>query len=255
MGLTLLLNPPYSGNLHLKILEEAIKHGEKTISLEPNFYELYKTDYSNIRKPLSLTLLKRVEAEKIFKIELPIDLGIFEFSSSEEGNIDFQKLYTPEAYNIFSKLKYNKSFKDVNVEQYNGKGIFVPLKLMTSTWDKQKNNIIAKIGILQDGKTSSNIEYREALNRNKNRPVGGIYFNTVEEAENFISTCNTQFFQTWVYLMHTSSRYILGEYPWMGNEINPRTGLKGYQSEWTDEDFYKFFNLTEDEIKIIEEII
>jgi hypothetical protein len=40
---------------------------------------------------------------------------------------------------------------------------------------------------------------------------------------------------------------------WLGDAINPRTGLKGYEGEWTDEDLYKFFNITPDERKIIEE--
>ncbi len=34
---------------------------------------------------------------------------------------------------------------------------------------------------------------------------------------------------------------------------NPRTGKKGYESEWTNEDFYKYFGITEDEQKVIEE--
>ena len=41
--------------------------------------------------------------------------------------------------------------------------------------------------------------------------------------------------------------------PWLGDIVNPRTGKKGYESEWTDDDLYKLFNLTQDEIKIIED--
>ena len=39
----------------------------------------------------------------------------------------------------------------------------------------------------------------------------------------------------------------------MGDAINPRTGLKGYLSDWTDEDFYQYFNITSEEQKIIED--
>ena len=39
----------------------------------------------------------------------------------------------------------------------------------------------------------------------------------------------------------------------MGDYINPRTGLKGYEGEWTNEDFYQFFEITEEEQKYIEE--
>jgi hypothetical protein len=38
----------------------------------------------------------------------------------------------------------------------------------------------------------------------------------------------------------------------MGDCINPRTGLKGYESEWTDEDFYTYFNITKEEQELIE---
>ena len=41
--------------------------------------------------------------------------------------------------------------------------------------------------------------------------------------------------------------------PYMGDCVNPRTGLKGYLSEWTDDDFYKYFGITDDEKKIIED--
>ena len=41
--------------------------------------------------------------------------------------------------------------------------------------------------------------------------------------------------------------------PVMIEETNPRTGLKGYEGEWTNEDFYQFFGITEEEQKYIEE--
>ena len=42
---------------------------------------------------------------------------------------------------------------------------------------------------------------------------------------------------------------------WLGDAINPRTGLKGYTSEWTDEDLALYFNITPEEQKVIEETI
>ena len=35
--------------------------------------------------------------------------------------------------------------------------------------------------------------------------------------------------------------------PWMGDCINPRTGLKGYESAWTDDDFRAYFGITDSE--------
>ena len=41
------------------------------------------------------------------------------------------------------------------------------------------------------------------------------------------------------------------EVPFLGDAINPRTGLKGYKGEWTDDDFVRYFNITPDEYNII----
>ena len=52
------------------------------------------------------------------------------------------------------------------------------------------------------------------------------------------------------------AHYYCGKYfPWMGDAINPRTGKKGYESEWTDDDFVSYFNITPDEYNIINKYI
>ena len=43
--------------------------------------------------------------------------------------------------------------------------------------------------------------------------------------------------------------------PWLGDAINPRTGLKGYTGEWTDEDLVLYFGITPEEQKTIEKTI
>ena len=42
--------------------------------------------------------------------------------------------------------------------------------------------------------------------------------------------------------LHTNSRYILSEYTFMPTYMHP----------WTDDDLYKYFNLYDDEIAVIE---
>ena len=83
--------------------------------------------------------------------------------------------------------------------------------------------------------------------------VGYVMFDSDEEAENFRLFLMSKFirFINQYVKMNMSNR--LNCIPWLGDDINPRTGLKGYNSEWTDEDFYKFFNITPEEQKIIEE--
>ena len=40
--------------------------------------------------------------------------------------------------------------------------------------------------------------------------------------------------------------------PFLGDVINPRTSLKGYTSEWTDDDLALYFNITPEEQEEIE---
>ena len=50
------------------------------------------------------------------------------------------------------------------------------------------------------------------------------------------------------------AHYYYGKYfPWLGDAINPRTGKKGYEGEWTNEDLYKLFEISSEEQKVIEE--
>lgn len=78
-------------------------------------------------------------------------------------------------------------------------------------------------------------------------------FNEIHQAENFINASRTWFFKYLMEVHKAGTHYRFGKYfPWMGECINPRTGLKGYESEWTNEDFYTYFNITKEEQEIIE---
>ena len=78
-------------------------------------------------------------------------------------------------------------------------------------------------------------------------------FDSDEEAENFRLFLMSKFirFINQYIKMNMSNRPNC--IPWLGDAINPRTGLKGYQGEWTDTDLYQFFNITSEEQKVIEE--
>lgn len=238
----IIMNPPYCRNLYLKILNEAIKHSDDIVNLSPNFYEDYKK-LSKVPIASDIEIINREDASTLFNgIQLPFNLSVQHYMNGIEDKHLITK-FTPKLYNIFKKLNLTSTFKDKFVSNYDGKGIFVPLKLMTATWDKNKNFIVDKIGILNGGNTLDGVYYKDARNKNKDRPCGGIYFNTMNEASNFIDYTKTKFFTTWVKVFHTNSRYILSEYPFMPT----------YSHSWNDNDLYTHFELTPDEIKLIEE--
>lgn len=240
----IIMNPPYDKSLHLKILQEAMKHSDDVVNLSPNFYEDYKK-LEDVPVATDIEVIPREEASILFGgIQLAFNLSIQYYVKGQEDKTLLTR-YIPEDYKVFSKVKFEKSFKDVFTPDYDGKGIFVPLKLMTATWDKNKDHIVDKLGILVDGKTLDGTYYKDARNRNKDRPCGGIKFDTLEEAKAFVDYTESPFFIRWVKAFHTNSRYILSEYPFMPTYTHP----------WTDEMLYEYFGLTEDEVKEIEQEI
>lgn len=230
------MNPPYDNNLHLKFLSKTTEIADNVVSIQPADW-LFKTKYDNLKNHISdIELMSGNEFRKIFNIQSNKG-GIFLLNKIGGFDIDSLRPLFP-----LNKIieNTNKTFKDVNVLNYNEKGIFVPLKLMTSDWDKNKDYIVDKLGILNDGKTLDGTYYKDKRNKNKNRPCGGIYFNTLKEAQNFIDYTKTDFFVKLVNFTHLSSRYILKTYPFLD-----------FTKKWTNDDLYEYFNLTSDEIKQI----
>lgn len=189
----IIMNPPYDKNLHLKILREAMKHSDDIVNLSPNFYEDYKK-LDGVPVASDIEVIPRDEASILFGgIQLAFNLSIQHYIKGQEDKTLLIR-FMSEDYKKFSKVKFGKSFKDVFTSDYDGKGVFVPLKLMTATWDKNKDHIVDKIGILVDGKTLDGTYYKDARNRNKDRPCGGIKFDTLEEAKAFVEYTETSFF-------------------------------------------------------------
>ena len=108
---------------------------------------------------------------------------------------------------------------------------------MTSFWDNNKNFILDKLGVLSNGKTLNGNFYKDERRRNKNRPCGGIYQKTFNEAKNLADSFNTTFYVKWVKTFHTNTRYILTEYPYMDDYTKP----------WTNQRFCEYFFGKKDE--------
>ena len=229
------MNPPYNGDLHLKILKKVLEQKDvETVNLSPNFYEDYKHIANDTPVASDIEVIDRETSSKIFNgIQLPFNLAIQHYGKNKDYSLLTK--YVPETYKIFSSKKFGKSFKDVFVENYDEKGVFIPLKLMTSCWDKNKDYIVDKLGVLIDGKTLDGVYFKDKRNKNKDRSCGGIRFDTVEKAQQFIEWTQTDMFIAWVQAFHTNTRYILSEYPY----IDDFTPLE------------KYFSLTAKEIKTI----
>ena len=83
-------------------------------------------------------------------------------------------------------------------------------------------------------------------------PNAKMKFASKEEADNFVKTTTTTNIYKFMYVVDDKAA-IPAHLPFMGDAINPRTGKKGYEGEWTDDDLALYFNITPEEQKVIEE--
>ena len=275
-----IMNPPYCRNLHLKILAETIKHLKDDESVCVNLSPIrwlqdplakYKkhTDYTRFESSISkhienVIIIKASEANNLFNIKNFTDLGIYVCKKYTKNNYDYENTlaneYLGNKKSIFTKI-FNfcitSNFKDKI--KFNLDGISVkinvifgghknPYTLVTTNHSHPYIN-----GVTEDGKTYAQCAFKKKdVNENK-QEQSTIKFDTINEAKNFIKIVQTNFLMFVNSLTKRNGNVNPKFLPWLGDAINPRTGLKGYEGEWTDDDLYKFFNITSEEQKIIEE--
>ena len=108
----------------------------------------------------------------------------------------------------------------------------------------------------RDNRNNRTVEENKRLN--KHSSTGNpdnwsiVEFITEDETKNFFNFTQTKFFRYLSYQTLCDQNVRHKYMPWVGNVVNPRTGLTGYLSNWTDEDLYTTYSLTEEEIKEIE---
>ena len=269
----IIMNPPYQKNLHLKVLAEAIKHlkddESKVINLSPvrwlqdPLVEYKKTcDYKRFENSVSkhifeLNIIKQQYENMLFSAEINTDLAIYVCNNN--GGYDYKNEYTKTTnVKIFNEIKkFYKKYPVLSLYNENEKKYFVAIKAITNPYRKTAFNICSNIGVVYCGKCENGKYYKDAMYKSKtfseNRELRGIYFNSFNEAKNFINSTLTAAYKYFCSIVirdvHVHSEFL----PWLGDAINPRTGLKGYTGEWTNNDLYKFFSITSEEQKVIEE--
>ena len=256
-------NPPYERNLHLKILAEAIKHLKDKKSTCVNLSPVLKLQTAwrrgKVAKELSflnsctasVDVIDCDTAVALFNLgNCGTDLGIWKCALKNSTNI----------FELGKSITSNAAFID-------------KIKRITSNMPKMNEHLIDAMSVKNN---SLFIKFVDGLSLKNNGGHGkssyaatSINFSTAtkftpghhckyvlftDKNEQFvfwkIYTSNViRFF--YMTLMGGNTEYEL--LPWLGDSINPRTGKKGYEGEWTDEDLYKFFNITPEEQKSIEE--
>ena len=240
------MNPPYDKNLHLKILREAMKHvkkdGGEIVNLSPIRWlqdplAEYKRGsdwkkFEDIRKRISsLDILTKKETDALFGIACE-PIGIYTINNDKmsiEFNHDFGKRIIERTEKFYSDYMNHKKTKfSIPVAKFHwtigGTEYFEPFSLALS-----ENGTYAKTGWTKGLHDTYEI----------------FYFDTKDELENFKA-----------FLQLKSYKWILGQL-FVGKRlpIDLIPFLPTYKKPWTDADLYEYFNLTKEEVEIIENAI
>ena len=247
----IIMNPPYQKNLHLKILAEAIKYlkddNSVCVCLHPNYLseKLYfvKNKSFNTFKPIfENTLLDAeiVDITNLFDATFEKDLIISTYKTNIDKSKKFNYYKFIDKCPVFDKtikLIIDKKISNLS-ESYNTTKQF---KLVFPA-------IHGNIGKPDMFELTSK-KYEKALavkpcTSNKTYEKKVISFDTEKERKNFYDSINTTFFKYWVSYVKISKNFNYDRYlPFMND----------YSKPWDNARFYKFFNITPDEQKIIEE--
>lgn len=234
--LNIIMNPPYDGNLHLKILNSVIKTfpEAKVVNLSPiRWLEDPLADYKkstdfkrfeNLRKHIeNIEKIPARDAQNTFSAAIGTDLGIYTITKDGGWN--------------------SNSFHNKMVEKY------IPIFLKNGVLTDAKEGkfvfafpvIHGHIGCRDFYEiTSSNWEVAKNVKLDEKRIC--VKFNTEEEIKNMYDTLFTKFYKYFIFNMRTD--YNLNMIYFLP--------LLDFTKKWTDEMLYEYFNLTEDEIKMIE---
>ena len=250
----IIMNPPYDGNLHLKILEQAIsllKDDGNCINLSPiglvqKYYTLGNTrilDFSDIfDNEISITKIPIRRAMTIFHLDsLGQDLGLWEIRKSLKKT-DISDLgkslvdHIEIVDKIKNKMKGFPSLKDVQV-RYSQINTEFPLKFVYGL------TLANHGGFGTSCYAPTSMNYETAINPIPGNHTVYICFESERERKNahtFYTLMGMRFFYKEIGLSDT---------PY--NVVGYMRGM--FDREWTDKDFYEYFGITEQEQKEIEE--
>ena len=278
----IIMNPPYSRNLHLKILAEAIKHLKDDgtcVNLSPVRWlqdPLAKYKKNCDLKRFEESVAKHIESleysfkevnDKLFNIDFG-DLGIY--VCSKNTKCDYAKFTAQNEIldKVINEMKKNSIPSIDNKIAYDDMpGICCLTSLVVfgvrdrelrliNGWLTQNTDILFYTDKKNDKSGETYFDYRKRVAWGNIKPKAenaNIKFNSTVERQNFYNVWRTRFlrylYDATVVGVSVHTKFL----PWLGDAINPRTGLKGYTGEWTDADLYKLFEISPAEQKVIEE--
>ena len=259
----IIMNPPYSKNLNLKILAKAIEKLDEDgtcVNLIPimwlqdplSILEYKKsTDFKRFKKIVDKTVnisqLTVKDSLDIFNAQTNVKLGIYEIKSNAANQTSYLSLYASRILNILKKVCSKMTDNFDNHTDYNKKdGWRVRLNQIKGGFDHHVLHPIFKWVFFngkQDGKDWTEfIGCRNGYSAKPGDPIkSSIKCDSETEAVNFEASCKTNF----MHFLHSQFK----------NDINFPGGwlpfMSSYKEPWTDERFFEYFGITKDEQEII----
>ena len=244
-----LMNPPYAKNLHLKFLEHVTKIANNVVSIQPHVWlnkaktntPLYKYRKIFNGKMKSIEYIPHREMNDYFGTGNSLEAGGI-FVLGEHGDLDLINYG-------FNNEKEQKLYEKINLIDHSE---ILTFAQATSKKQYGKQNHAHDPIILSDYKyyvpvyTWHGAEdcYKATVIENPKKKIGEIMiFNSEEEVNNFKNSLKTKF-MNWYYWAFVE--------PADCKLQNTMFRLKDYSKPVTDQTFYKLFNLTSEEIDIIE---
>lgn len=238
----IIMNPPYDKNLHLKILQEAMKHSNDVVNLSPIRWlqdplAEYKqgTDYKryeSIRKRIaSIEEVSGEEAIKLFGAAFYSSLGIYHIDDKDHEVFKYE--FNPLIYKITNypckHFTYDepedKPYKMVLPATHGHLGKYDWAEITSKDWEVAKN-------VKASSETNGYVI---------------MAFDTEAEMKNFYDSLFLKLYKWLVKNIKTTAA--------TAQYIKFVPVLPDYTHHWTDEMLYEYFDLTEDEVNEIEQEI
>lgn len=238
-----LMNPPYAGNAHLKFLDKVINISNTVISIQPDVWlnkSKIHTKFGKYREKLNnkVVNIEHIDHDttrRLFNTGNAIQsTGIFLLSNDEKvKKIDLIKYNFEDDYELFNKINI---YDNDNIITFN------KCVKYTDKFENIKEKYIIPIFSWHGGKDCYDAVVMP-IERAKKKLSMYLVFNSENEINNFKESLKTKFMY-WYYWNIVKQ----GE-----DKIKVTMfRLKDYSKPITNEDFYNIFNLSKQEIDIIE---
>lgn len=243
-----IMNPPYGKTLPLDIISEVFTYVDfendgEVICLQPDFLDERITwdknkPFTKYRGVLEPKLAEVDEADNLFDMQTDHLLIITKYNKM--GGFDY------DSRSRVNKDIFNKTVKKIlDGKQAN----------MRESFNQKQHKYYFAFPAMHGGNGRTYWDeicvkdYNEAIKKetttsNRYYEMQGMSFKTEKERKNFFNSLFTTFFRYWIIQVKTQKTFNYAHYlPFMGDYTQP----------WTNERFYKYFNITEEEQKIIED--